>query len=156
MRFFKRPTLTNIVSYVLFSLSVLILLGLYLFTLQVTVLQNWTMAVPDKPIHSGDTILLTSHYKKLRAVTGSYTTYLDCISAGSYIRYQVNQAKGDHTPGVGATGAQIVIPSNIPSLPDRCHISVIITYPVYPWRTITQYAQTDDFTVLPAPPTANL
>lgn len=146
------PKLINVLSFVLFATSAAILVGVVVFTVNIDVLTNWNLALPSGDIHAGDTVLIESTYTKLRAVTGTAHRYLDCENGtNSFIRYAINQAVADHAPG-GKTGTGITlkIPTDVPDLPATCRVSVNVVYKVYPWRSVTEFNSTKDFTLLPA------
>lgn len=136
----------------MFTATLVILTATFVFTENVTVLKDWTINLPTQPIHAGDTINVQSVYTKLRPLTGTAERYVDCKGfKGGYIRYLVNKAVANRAPAVHTgTGIVILIPMGIPDLPTQCHISIVVTYQVYPWRAITQFNQSKDFTLLPS------
>jgi hypothetical protein len=148
---FHKPRFVNLVSYVLFAISLGIIITAFAFTMNVDVLKDWHLTLPNGAIHAGDTILVESTYTKVRPVNGTAVRYLECENAtNSYIRYPINQAVADRAPGSRTgTGISIVIPESVPDLPAKCRISVLIKYPVYPWRTVSEYNATQSFTLLP-------
>ena len=150
---FHKPRLVNLLSYILFAASAVVLVVLVAFTMQVDVLKNWKLELPSGPIHAGDTIVVQSTYTKVRAVTGVATRYLECASVqGAFIRYPINQATADRAPGVSiGTGVVLKIPETVPGLPAQCRISINVRYQVYPWRAVTEFTSTNGtFILLPS------
>jgi hypothetical protein len=149
---FHKPRLINIISYVLFGVSALILAGVISLTMNVDVLRDWKITLPPGDIHVGDTVVLQSTYTKLRSITGTATRYLDCINGGgTNVRYPINEARADRAPGSRTgTGVILKIPTVVPNLPAKCRISIVVAYKVYPWRTVTEFQSSREFTLLPS------
>ena len=149
---FHRPRLINVISFVLFAISAVILASVVAFTVNVDVLEDWKLKLPPGDIHVDDTVVVESTYTKLREVTGKAVRYLECVNtAGAIVRYPINEARADRAPGSRTgTGVIIKVPAVVPVLQAKCRISINVTYQVYPWRTVVEFQSTDEFTLLPS------
>lgn len=149
-RYFRGLSATQIQAYTLFFLSTLILIGTFLFTMQVKVLDNWTLSIPTVDLKAGQEATIVSEYTKLRDVTGVAKRYVECRNEkGAYIRYPLNEAVANRASGNGGTGIIVKIPTDIPNLPAKCRFTVAIVYEVYPWRKVNQSNSTNEFTFNP-------
>lgn len=149
-----RLRIANLLSYMLFVFSLLLIVFVFIFTRNIQVLSNWNLTLPSGDIHVGDTIVVASTYVKLRQVDGSSVRSIECQSTkGIYISTPLNKAIANRAPGKTGTGIVATIPSKlsgITALPDACHICVSLTYPVLPLKTVSYFHCTKDFTLLPS------
>lgn len=142
---------TQVVSYILFVLSGIILSGTLLLNLNVDVLKDWRLVLPNQAIHAGDTIVVQSLYTKTMNVTGKSTRYVECTTDGNgiYIRYPISEAVANRATGTSGTGIVMLMPKTIPNLPTTCRINVTIEYDIMLFRKVVESANSDTFTLLP-------
>jgi len=144
---------TNIVTALLFLLSGSILgWTIYSnFTIDVLDDKTWRLILPTGDIHAGQTILVKSEYRKLRTVEGQAQRYIECWTRENIqVSYLVSTAVADRAKGTGGTGLPIPIPANIPGLPIKCDIRVVIKYHVLPLRDVIEVKTSQNFTLLSA------
>ena len=146
MKFFRRA---NIVTGLLLFASLAVLAVTFAYNTNITVLKDWQIVLPTGDIHAGDTVIVQSIYTKLRSVKGTAVRYIECkTGTGIYVRYPLSTAIADHAPGVAkGTGFVAKMPTGIPT-PASCMISINVTYKVYPWRSVTEFATSRQFTLL--------
>lgn len=152
MRFHRSQlTRTKALSYFFFGLSVLILASTVYFIFTVQVLKNWTIDIPTTQIHAGDTVLLVSHYTKTRDIDGVAVHYIECKSPvnQAFIRYPINTSVANRQAGTGVAGIPVVVPTNIPGLPETCKFSTSVTYDVLPFKKTYQKSSSKEFTLYP-------
>jgi len=149
----RLPSRANLITLMLFALSGLIL-GWTIYTnLNIDVIEDksWRLILPAGNIHAGQTIYVKSEYKKLRTVEGQSSRYIECWTRDKIlVTYLVSQAVANRAAGTGGTGLPIPIPTNIPDLPARCDIRVVIKYHVLPLRDVIEVKSSPDFTLLRA------
>lgn len=121
---------------------------LYLFVAPMPVLKNWRIVAPAGNYHVGDTIIIQSLFTKLRPVDGVAHRSLECTGAqGADVAYPVNIATANHVAQAKAgVGIPIVIPL-IPT-PTKCRLAISIEYKIYPFRTVTEFATSNQFNVV--------
>lgn len=121
----------------------------YLLLVPVSVLKNWNVSIVNmQPSYkAGDTVIVQSTYTKTRNINGIAHRHLECTSAQVQDEsYLISSAVANHPEGQKTgTGVKIVIP-NI-AAPAKCHVSIDVNYKVFPFRTVTQYNHSADFTV---------
>lgn len=120
----------------------------YLFIAPVDVLKDWQIILPDNELHVGEEVVLQSQYTKLKPVKGTAVRYVECENdRGIFIRYPLNEATADRAPGLGGTGIVVKLPETVPDLPARCKFSIVIVYRVYPFRDVTEFVSSKEFTL---------
>jgi hypothetical protein len=146
----RNASRVQLVSYFLFAASFLILLASAYMTFNVDVLKNWKLTLPEQKIYAGDKITVQSVYTKTMNVKGESVRYLDCQNKDDItIRYPLNQAIADRAARAGGTGVVVVMPDTVPDLPAKCRVSIVIDYPVFPWRHVIETNETEEFTLHP-------
>jgi hypothetical protein len=143
---------TNVTAYLLFLLSGVILGWTIYSTLTLDVIEDksWELILPEGDIHAGDTILVKSEYTKLRQVEGDSERYVECRTKNNVqVAYLVSKALANRAKGVGGTGLPIPVPENIPDLPAKCDIRVVIKYHVLPLKDVIEVKTSKEFILLP-------
>jgi len=149
----KLPSHANLITYSLFILSGLIFAWTVYTNLTVDVIddKSWHLVLPAGEIRAGQTIYVKSEYRKLRQVEGNAERYIECRTKdGVQVAYLVSKAVANRAKGSGGTGLPIPIPDNIPDLPARCNIRVVVKYHVMPLRDVIEVKSSKDFTLLRA------
>lgn len=145
----QRLHLANMAMYVLaasiFGATALLLI---LFLRPINVLSNWSIVAPTDDAHIGQTIVVQSLFTKLRAVNGTAHRTLICNnSAGAEVAYPINDAVANHAAQQhSGVGIPIVIPTVV--VPAKCKLAISIEYQVYPFRTVTEFATSNQFNVV--------
>lgn len=139
---------TQIASYVLFSLSALILAGTIYANMNIDVLKNWRLVLPEQKIHVGDEVVVQSLYEKTMNVSGKSVRYIECKNKSDvYIRYPISEAVADRAAEKAGTGVVIIVPQVIPDLPATCRFNITIEYKVLPWRNVIESMNSEEFTL---------
>lgn len=151
MRRFGTFSTVRLTTYFMMVLSAIFIAASVYMTFSIDVLKDWTLTLPQQEVHAKDTITIQSVYTKVMSVKGESFRYLDCKNKnGITIRYPLNQAIADRAAQKGGTGVVVIMPDNVPDLPAKCKVSVVIDYPVLPWRHVIETQETKEFTLLPA------
>jgi hypothetical protein len=149
----KLPRRANLIAGLLFALSGAILAWTVYTNLNIDVIddKSWRLVLPAGDIHAGDTIYVKSEYKKLRQVEGQAERYIECWTKDQVqVAYLVSKAVANRAKGTGGTGLPIPIPANIPDLPARCSIRVVVKYHVLPLRDVIEVKSSPEFKLLRA------
>lgn len=134
-----------VLSAIIFSGTAIVL---YLLVSPIQVLSDWRVEAPSGSYHIGDIIVVQSIFTKLKDVHGVSTRTLVCDNLqGSTVSYPINSAAAvsvaKKKTGVGIT---IVIPEVV--TPAKCSVNISIEYKVYPFKTVTEFATSNQFNVV--------
>lgn len=151
----KLPRRANVITGGLFTASAAILIGVVYFAMNIEVIKDWTLTLPNQDIHTGDTIVVASRYMKLKQVKGTSQRSIECQSTpGIFVSYPLNKVTANRAAGKTGTGIIVTIPTKMAGInnpPDTCHICVALSYPVLPGRNVPYFKCTKNFTLLPEP-----
>jgi hypothetical protein len=151
----KLPRKANIITGSLFLSSAAILIGVVYFAMNIEVIKDWTLTLPNSDIHAGDTIVVASRYTKLKQVRGTSVRSLECQSTpGIFVSYPLSKVSANRAPGNTGTGIIVTMPEQligVQKLPDTCRVCIALSYPVLPGRTVPYFKCTKNFTLLPVP-----
>lgn len=131
------------------SIAIAVLVGLYMTLWPVDVLQNWTITTNKRLYQTGETIELTTHFDKVREVTGISKRYIECETpAASTNRIPVSEGEANRKAQTNSNNViYLRIPTDVPQLPATCHIEIVVEYSIYSFRKHTETTRTPDFTV---------
>lgn len=149
----KLPRRPNLIAGLLFALSGVIFGWTVYTNLTIDVIENksWRLVLPEGDIRAGQTIYVKSEYTKLRQVEGQAERYIECWTKDQVqVAYLVSTANANRAKGTGGTGFPVPLPANIPDLPARCSIRVVIKYHVLPLRDVIEVNSSPEFTLLRA------
>lgn len=123
---------------------------------KVDVLQDWKLSIVNKKEYkAGDTITVSSKFKKVSDVSGSAQRFINCkTSSGSYTQYPLAQSRASSPMTNGEErNAEVVfrIPVDLTGLPSMCYVSIDIEYSINSFRRHQEHAQTEEFKVKPSP-----
>lgn len=129
----------------------------YISLVPIDVLKDWHYTIHKDTYSTGETILITSTYRKVRAITGNSRRYIYCKTpSGSYNRKELGDAPADRPPQAGTTDIYLSIPTDLPTLPTTCYIEVDIDYTIYTFRKFVETNRTAEFTVIEGKNTPNV
>lgn len=125
------------------------LVGLYLVFSPVDVLENWSLRVKEETYETGQDIVGTSEFTKIRAVTGIAKRYIECKNAEGRFnnRILISEGRADRPPEIRGTDVYLKIPQTIPNLPVRCRIAITVEYEIYSFRKHLETNISNEFNV---------
>jgi hypothetical protein len=83
-------------------------------------------------------------------VSGKSTRFIECKNRNDvYVRYPISEAVANRAIGNGGTGVVMKIPTTIPDAPTECKVSIAVVYEIFKFRNLTEYAESNTFTLLP-------
>lgn len=149
IRKIKKAVGRAIVNSIAFAIVLSALVFAYVSLVPVDVLKDWSYTIYKDTYTTGETIVITSHFKKIRNVTGISRRYIYCKTpSGSYSRDPIGEASADRPAQSGSADIYLSIPSALPTLPTTCYIEANIDYTIYTFRKHTEINRTSEFTVI--------
>lgn len=138
-----------VVNSVSFAIVLSALVFAYISLVPVDVLKDWSYTIYKDTYSTGETIRITSHFKKVRNVTGISRRYIYCrTTTGSYNRQPIGEATADRPVQTGSADIYLSIPSSLPNLPAKCYIEANVDYTIYTFRKHIEINKTAEFTVV--------
>lgn len=132
------------------GIIILTIVGVYVFTVPVDVLQDWTLDIDKSEYQAGEKITVHNKVRKVRSVSGISKRYIVCNTPrGSTLRSPMPEGVADRPQQTVSTDVQLIIPDDLPNLPATCYVEIVVSYDIYTVRKHVETNRTQDFTVLP-------
>lgn len=110
----------------------------------VDVLKDWTLTTKEMTYNNGSEITVISRLTKVMDVRGRSERFLICGNQA----YPINEAIASSGFGSRQTKLNMILPDNVPNLPKKCHIDIVVNYQIYGYRPFQEEQSTNEFTVV--------
>lgn len=149
----KKFRIANAIAYIAAGSVVLAALTfMYILLAPVDVLQNWSLKTDKNEYRTGETLIVTSKFDKVRDVSGTAKRYIECKTRnGSTNRIAIGEKEANRRSQVnGSNQIYLGVPSDIIDTPTTCVIDIVVEYRIYRFRDHTEHTKTPEFKVTKA------
>lgn len=136
-------------EYFFRTLTILLVIGMVFIAWPVKVLTDWHFIATPSTVREGGTITLNSSYYKHYNAQADSQRFLECKGPlNSVADYPLVNNYPNYGKGFNHTVTQIVLPTTVPNLPEKCRIYVHTQYILYGIKPVNQENWSNYFQVI--------